>query len=87
MFLYDHGESLRHRGAYNMLLFVLFVVPGIVVGGVEYALWRLVGGRKLVALHILIFIGGSLAMRVALHNAVQVWDRGFRGERILTVKS
>lgn len=83
MFLYDHGGNLKHHGAYNMLVFVVFVIPAVAIAGVEYALCRIVGWRKLVAVHLPILIVGAAATTVSLHRANQVWDQGFRGERLL----
>lgn len=83
MFLYDHGGNLRHHGAYNMLVFVVFVIPAVALAGVEYGLWRMVGWRKLVAVHLPIFTVGAVAATVSLHKANHFWDRGFRGERML----
>lgn len=86
MFLYDHGGSLIHHGAYNMLVFVVFVIPALAIAAIEYGLWRTVGWSKLVAGHLPIFIVGAVATTVSLYRANHVWDRGFRSERILPFK-
>lgn len=83
LFLYDHGGSLRHHGAYNMLIFIVFVIPALAIAGVEYGLWRTIGWNKLVAVHLPIFIVSAVTTTITLHRANQVWDQGFRGEHML----
>lgn len=83
MFLYDHGGSLQHHGAYNILVFAIFVIPALCITSLEYGAWRLVGTKKLVAVHIPFFIAVTFATVTALWNATLLWDQGFRGEHML----
>lgn len=83
LFLLDHGGSLQHHGAYNMLVFAIFVVPALLIAALEYGLWRIVGTGMLVAIHLPFVIFTVLRTTGALHEGSAVWDQGFRGERML----
>ncbi|KAG0595708.1 hypothetical protein M758_UG190600 [Ceratodon purpureus] len=82
LFLLDHGGSLKHHGAYNMLMFVIFVVPALVIGALEYGLWRIVGTRALVSVHVPFFLFAVVRTNGALTEGAAVWDQGFFGMRM-----
>lgn len=82
LFLFDHGGSLKHHGAYNMLMFVIFVVPALLIGALEYGLWRMVGTRALLAVHVPFLLFGIVRTNGALEEGRTAWDRGFFGVRM-----
>lgn len=84
---YDHGGTLKHHGAYNMLVLVVFVIPTLAFLVVEYGLWHVVGWRKLVDGHLPIFIVTAAVMMVSLYKANQLWNQGFPGKRILAFQN
>ena len=82
LFLMDHGGSLKHHGAYNMLMFVVFIVPALAIGALEYGLWRIFGTRALVAVHVPFLLFGIVRTNRALEEGREAWDQGFFGMRM-----
>ena len=81
MFYYDHGTKLDYHGAYNIVIFPIFVLIFFLISGIIIIIIKIIKNKKkihciILSLIILFIIIRFVIFFHSLNTACKYWDKG-----------